>query len=223
MPASSGRPVGRILVTGANGFVGGHLLPVLRAAFPDAAIIPSGFDMTDTVAVQDGVQAARPDACVHLAAVSAVPAAQADADRAWRVNLGGTLTLARALATLPGCTLLFTSTADAYGQSFKRGVPLDETAALDPMNTYSATKAAADLALGAMAREGLHIVRARPFNHTGPGQLPSFVGCRLCAAGSADRRRAAAAGAERGGAGPNARFPGRAGRVPGLHAVPAAA
>ena len=175
MPAAATRPIGRILVTGASGFVGGHLLPALQGAFPDAALVQGAFDVTDAGAVRDGVEAAQPDACVHLAAVSAIPAAQADPDLAWRVNLGGTLTLARALAASPGRTLLFVSTADAYGHSFKRGVALDETAALNPMNVYGATKAAADLALGAMAREGLQIIRVRPFNHTGPGQSASFV------------------------------------------------
>ena len=52
---------------------------------------------------------------------------------------------------------------------------LTEAAALNPMNIYGATKAAADLALGAMASDGLRIIRARPFNHTGPGQTPAFV------------------------------------------------
>ena len=169
------RALAKILVTGAAGFVGGHLVPALQAMFPDAAVIASSFDVTDADAVRSAVQATRPDACIHLAAISAIPAAQADPDLAWRVNLGGTLTLARALAELPGCTLLFASTADAYGQSFKRGVALDESAALNPMNIYGATKAAADLALGAMARDGLHVIRARPFNHTGPGQSASFV------------------------------------------------
>ena len=175
MPGAFARPPERILVTGATGFVGGHLLASLRTAFPHAAVTPAGFDLTDADAVRRSVRSEQPDSCIHLGAISAVPDAQADPDLAWRVNLGGTLTLARALATVPGCTLLFASTADAYGHSFKRGVALDEAAALNPMNVYGATKAAADLALGAMARDGLHIIRARPFNHTGPGQSASFV------------------------------------------------
>jgi GDP-4-dehydro-6-deoxy-D-mannose reductase len=43
------------------------------------------------------------------------------------------------------------------------------------MNTYAATKAAADLALGAMVNDGLRLVRLRLFNHTGPGQSEKFV------------------------------------------------
>jgi GDP-4-dehydro-6-deoxy-D-mannose reductase len=166
----------RILVTGAGGFVGQHLLPVLRSEFPGALVVPAQFDVTDAVAMLAEIKAAPPDACIHLAAVSAVPAAQADPDVAWRVNLAGTLSLARSLAAeAPGSTLLFASTADAYGRSFTQGVALDESAALNPMNTYGATKAAADLALGAMANDGLRIIRARPFNHTGPGQSAAFV------------------------------------------------
>ncbi len=140
------------------------------------AVIPGSFDVTDAAAVREAVRSARPDGCIHLAAVSAIPAAQSDPEAAWRVNLHGTLTLARTLlAEAPGCVLLFASTADAYGRSFQRGAPLDEQAALAPMNTYGATKAAADLALGAMASEGLRVIRARPFNHTGPGQSADFV------------------------------------------------
>ncbi len=166
----------RILVTGAAGFVGRHLLPALRAAFPAAELATEPFDVADPAAVSHAVRRVRPDACVHLAAISAIPAAQSDPDAAWRVNLGGTLSLARTLALeQPGCTLLFASTADAYGRSFKAGVKLDESAALNPMNTYGATKAAADLALGAMAGDSLRVIRARPFNHTGPGQSADFV------------------------------------------------
>ncbi len=165
-----------ILVTGAKGFVGRHLLPVLAERFPAAILHPAGFDVTDAAAVAAEMQRIRPDACVHLAAVAAIPAARQNPHRAWQVNLHGTLHLAQAiLAHVPDCVLLFVSTSDAYGRSFAPGTPLDEAAVLAPMNTYAATKAAADLALGAMIEDGLRVLRIRPFNHTGPGQSADFV------------------------------------------------
>jgi len=171
----------RILVTGANGFVAGHLLPLLHARFPDAEVLEMGgrgthIDLADAPSVAAYIAATAPDACIHLAAITAVPAANADPDAAWRVNLLGTLALARGLRMArPDAVLLFASSAEIYGRSFAAGVPLDEAGLPAPMNTYAATKAAADLALGAMAATGLRVVRMRPFNHTGPGQSPSFV------------------------------------------------
>lgn len=166
----------RILVTGAEGFVGRHLIPALTSAFPEAAVAASGFDLLDHAAIRAEIEASPPDACIHLAAISAIPAAAHDPDAAWRVNLHGTLALASALRDgAPGCTLVYVSTADAYGRSFRSGAPVNEDTALSPMNIYGATKAAADLALGAMAGDSLRVIRVRPFNHTGPGQSPAFV------------------------------------------------
>ena len=169
-------PPRHVLVTGASGFVGQTLLPLLRRELAGAMVEAAPFDVTDAAAVSAGIVAARPDALVHLAAVAAVGEASNDPDRAWRINLGGTLNVGRAiLADAPGCTMLFVSSAETYGASFRDAAPLDESALLAPLGTYGATKAAADLALGAMAAQGLRVIRARPFNHTGPGQTEAFV------------------------------------------------
>ncbi len=169
-------PPRAILVTGSDGFVGRHLLARLAADFPDATLHPAGFDVTDAAAIDAAVAALKPDSCIHLAAIAAIGEARDAPEHAWATNLGGTLSLARALRRhVPDCALLYVSSADAYGSSFAAGHPLDEAAPLAPMNTYGATKAAADLALGAMAQDGLRVIRLRPFNHTGAGQSEAFV------------------------------------------------
>jgi GDP-4-dehydro-6-deoxy-D-mannose reductase len=166
----------RILVTGAHGFVGPHLIAALTAEFPAAEIRAATADVTDMTSVSDEVRSFVPEICFHLAAVSAVPQANRDPLGAWRVNLHGTLHLAAALQShAPDCTLIFASSAEAYGLSFNSGGPVTEAAALAPASTYGATKAAADLALGALAQAGLRVIRVRPFNHIGRGQSDNFV------------------------------------------------
>jgi GDP-4-dehydro-6-deoxy-D-mannose reductase len=169
-------PVYRVLITGASGFVGRHLFPALRERLPDAELHAATADVTDAQAVEREISRILPDRCVHLAGIAAIRDAGSDPDRAWAVNLHGTLHVARAISShAPRCALIFASSADVYGASFRTGRALDETAPLAPINTYGATKAAADLALGAMATEGLHVIRVRPFTHTGPGQTGDFV------------------------------------------------
>jgi GDP-4-dehydro-6-deoxy-D-mannose reductase len=100
---------------------------------------------------------------------------------AWAVNLHGALNVADAiLANARHCRMIFASSAECYGGSFRSGRKLDETAPLAPMNLYAATKAAADLALGAKAADGLLVLRLRLFNHTGPGQREDFVVPAFC-------------------------------------------
>lgn len=169
-------PPGRILITGAAGFVGRHLSAALSAAYPNANLVTPGTDVRDAAAISAVVQDTSPEVCVHLAAVSTVAAAARDEAQTWQVNLHGTLHLARAiLRHAPHCVMLFVSSSDAYGSSFRQGIPVTEDTALAPMNIYGATKAAADLALGSMALQGLRVVRLRTFNHTGPGQAAEFV------------------------------------------------
>nr|WP_294523202.1 GDP-mannose 4,6-dehydratase [uncultured Rhodopila sp.] len=166
----------RVLLTGARGFVGRHLTAVLGQRFPGVVLVAEWFDVTDPDATLRAVRDAAPDSCIHLAGITAVPDAQKRGDAAWQVNLHGTLNLARAiLSAAPQSRFLHVSTSEVYGRSFIDGRALDETAALAPMNTYAATKAAADLAVGAMVSDGLRAVRLRPFNHVGPGQSDAFV------------------------------------------------
>ena len=173
----------RLLVTGASGFVGGHTLPALAAAFPDAELIGCGdgagmlrLDIADAAASRDLVARIRPAGIVHLAAIAAPAEARRDPGRAWAVNHAGTMALAAALAqNVPRAAFVFASSAEIYGASFRdaAGRALDESAPIAPLTPYAATKAAADLALAALP--GLAAVRLRLFNHTGPGQGANFA------------------------------------------------
>ena len=92
------------------------------------------------------------------------------------MHLHGTLNLAREiLRRAPDCWLIHVGSGLVYGESAKAGRALDENALLAPIDEYSATKAAADLALGALSRARLKCIRLRPFNHIGPGQSEAFV------------------------------------------------
>lgn len=188
---SSGGAEIRVLITGARGFVGPYVAEALRricgsglSLLPtakDAGDHPSlGFvhslDITDKAALEDALARYAPTHVIHLAGIAAPAAASADPEAAWRVNVHGTLTLARAiLGKAPRCWLLNVGSGLVYGDSAKAGEPLDEATVLAPLDDYSVTKAAGDLALGALVRNGLKCIRFRPFNHTGPGQTDTYV------------------------------------------------
>jgi GDP-4-dehydro-6-deoxy-D-mannose reductase len=133
-------------------------------------------DITDADAVVTKISRSRPMHVVHLAGIAAIPEVSANVLRAWTPHLFGTLNLARAiLKHAPDRVLIFAGSEQVYGDTAKSGLPLDETAQLAPVNEYATSKAVADLALGAFAKQGLRVVRFRPFNHTAPGQTEDFV------------------------------------------------
>jgi GDP-4-dehydro-6-deoxy-D-mannose reductase len=178
----------RVLVTGAHGFVGRHLIPALRARGhevieADRAVRAEGdlpLDVTDALAVRAAFDLARPDAVAHLAAQASVDDGVRDPDATFAVNAGGTLHVldaARAVAD-EGLhpRVLIASSADVYGAQPPASYPVLETAPPLPRNAYAASKAAAEALAQAYAYSyGVDAVVTRAFNSIGPRQDERFA------------------------------------------------
>lgn len=181
----------RILITGAAGFVGSHLPQALaRACGQNIEVVATSrtpgphpayghveaLDVQDRRAVEQAIARHAPTHVIHLAGIAAPSAVNANPHLAWDAHLGSAFNLSEAiLSHAPGCWLLHVGTGMVYGDSAKSRGVLDEDTPMAPVDSYSASKAAADLALGALAHRGLKCLRLRPFNHSGPGQSEAFA------------------------------------------------
>jgi GDP-4-dehydro-6-deoxy-D-mannose reductase len=200
----------KVLVTGADGFVGRHLVrrlvetghEVTAACRPggepleswlgerwEGAVRVTPLELAETSSVESAMSAPV-DAVVHLAAMASSGEARRDPAGAWVINAAGTARLVEAADRLRAAgsadpLLLVVSTAEVYGKG--EPSPRREDDPLSPQSPYAASKAGAELAgLEAWRRTGIRVVIARPFPHTGPGQpsqyvVPAFV-ARLHAA-----------------------------------------
>ena len=191
-----------ILITGATGFVGRHLIDHLsgsarRSAHifgtcfpehpencadlcrksPSTQLIHADLRSADFVA--DLVKSVRPGRIYHLAAISHVPTSWEKRQETLETNLMGTFHLYEAARRFaPKARILFVSSSDVYGylDPGKRAHAFKENERNGVVSPYAFTKAGGELLSEFYAAsEDLDIVVVRPFPHTGPGQTADFV------------------------------------------------
>jgi GDP-4-dehydro-6-deoxy-D-mannose reductase len=167
----------RVFVTGTKGFVGQWLLAHLESEGDQIAPSEVELDVTEAATLTDAITGAAPDAICHLAAQASVGSSWQDKTATYTVNtLGALNVIEAALACTRPPRVLLISSSEVYGRVTPGELPIGEEHALAPVSPYAASKAAAELiGLQAWLGQGLEVVRARPFNHTGPGQRPDFV------------------------------------------------
>lgn len=180
----------KVLITGAGGFVGRHLVKLLKK---DYQVIGTLFneDLKDeeSVTYHEGniqdpkvleglVDKYSPDFIAHLAA-RAISWDQ-DTQEIFNTNFLGTINLYKAVLSKKdndpsyNPKILYISSAEVYGKT-KNPDHISEDSSFFPVNFYAVTKVAGDrLSYQLSQSEKLNILIARPFNHTGPGQQKGF-------------------------------------------------
>lgn len=180
MSAAKDRPLGKMLVTGASGFVGGYVAEAVEAGvFGPIEMLtpPKGWDVRDPASVESYVVESKPDCVLHMAAQSFVPQSFSDPRETLEINFFGTFNLLMALSAVGfSGRMLYISSGDIYGRVPETDLPVDENRWPEPRSPYATSKVAAEqLCLQWHRTEALDVMIARPFNHIGPGQSPRFV------------------------------------------------
>ena len=176
-----------VLVTGASGFAGGHLLQFLHAphqvvGWTRSAPVPEleplarweHVDLLDRERVRTAIAQLRPTHVYHCAGVAHVADLWRDTTRGLEGNVLGTEHLLDALrrAGQP-CRVLVTGSAMVYATA---NTPIDEDHPLAPASPYALSKLAQEeLARRSVREDGLEVIIARAFNHTGARQTPAFA------------------------------------------------
>ncbi|MEW6693637.1 dTDP-glucose 4,6-dehydratase [Tepidimonas thermarum] len=204
--ASSAAP--RCLVTGADGFIGSHLVEMLVArgfrvralaqynsfnhwgwleglpCLPEIDVLTG--DIRDPHFCRRMVEGV--DIVFHLAALIAIPYSYAAPDSYVDTNVRGTLNMCQAAHAAGVKRFIHTSTSEVYGTA--RYVPIDEAHPLQPQSPYSASKIGADaIAMSFFSSFGLPVTVARPFNTYGPRQSARAVIPTIISQIAAGRRR----------------------------------
>lgn len=188
--------LGKVLVTGADGFIGSHLVEALVRAGADvrAFVYYNSFgsqgwlesaeadvrgqyeafagDIRDPNGVRTAMKGC--DTVLHLASLIAIPYSYHSPDSYLDTNIRGTLNVVQAARDCDVSRVVHTSTSEVYGTA--RYVPIDEEHPLQGQSPYSATKIAADqIALSFHKSFDLPVMVLRPFNTYGPRQSARAV------------------------------------------------
>lgn len=187
-----------VLITGAAGFVGSHLIEYVMCEHPEATIIGADrwharqdnirhlagqfeyveYDMTDYASTLNLVVDAEPDKIFHLAAQSYVKASWNAPQDTLVTNITGELNLFEAVRIAGLCdpAIQIACSSEEYGLVLPEETPITEAAPLRPLSPYGVSKVAQDM-LGYQYHKsyGMRIIRTRAFNHTGPRRGEVFA------------------------------------------------
>jgi nucleoside-diphosphate-sugar epimerase len=183
----------RVLVTGATGFIGSHVVRRLVADGAEVHALTSGVSsiyptrlvelrdrltlhagsLTDRSAMDVVADASRPDVVLHLAAYTHVGKSWDRVDECIQVNVQGTVNLLQALARRGYDRFVYTGTSEIYGDV---PAPFREDGRVNPVSPYSAAKYAGERYCQMFVQgRGWPIVMLRPFNAYGPAQSPDRI------------------------------------------------
>jgi GDP-4-dehydro-6-deoxy-D-mannose reductase len=181
----------RILITGATGFVGRHLVEHLSSqnsfeiygtSLSDSKtsdkINLEKIDLQDSGLVQVLIEKIKPDQIYHLAAFTSPADSFQNPTPVVLGNIEIQMNVLNALRKLEmfSTKVLVVSSGEVYGMVEQSDLPIDEGTRLQPANPYAVSKVAQDfLGLQYSLSYKMDIVRVRPFNHIGPGQSSSFA------------------------------------------------
>jgi len=185
----------RVLITGITGFVGSHLADLLldqgqtvigtarwRSSTANIEHIQDQVelvecDLRDAAGVRDVLADTRPDGIFHLAAQSFVQASWRSPQETISTNMLGQVNIMEALRDLGmNPPMLIAGSSEEYGLVRPDEVPITEDNPLRPLSPYGVSKVGQDLlAFQYHKSYGMHLIRCRAFNHTGPRRGKVFA------------------------------------------------
>jgi GDP-4-dehydro-6-deoxy-D-mannose reductase len=190
----------RVLITGASGFAGMWLCRQCAGAGDEVValsrrgLVPEGagtgvaVDMRDGDAMREAVRSTAPELVYHLASLTSVGRSWESPAQTLGDNDAITIGMLEALRHVAGgAPVVWVSSCEVYGNP--EVLPATEDLPPRPANPYAVSKASGEMLVEVYADAyGLEIVRARPFSHSGPGQLPIFLLSSLASQAAEGRR-----------------------------------